>query len=251
MWSAMRSVGIRGFGARVGAFVFVFAGLIPHQVVRGSADEFGLPLRRLDGIDSWFGVGALPSATLQSTFSLVGPDRTVIDWLSILVYVSWLPVGIFVMWFIVRARWDLYWSFAWSWFAVWYLSLVGFVLLPVEPPWMVPGLEVERTLAERMTEILNVDPNQVAAFPSLHVGMPAALAFQARVSGMRRLAAALFVFSVATAFAVVHLGEHYAIDTIAGVAIAWYAVRLTTGIRRRAQVREQLADVDGEPRLAA
>lgn len=258
MWSAVRSVGARGFLLRVGAFVFLFVALTPQTAIRASADDFGFPLWQLDGVDAWFGGGTLPSATLQSHFGELGPGRSLVDWLSILVYVSWLPSGIFVMWYVVRVRWDQYWSFAGSWFAVWYLSLVGFILLPAEPPWMIAGLGVERTLAEHITELVNVDPNQVAAFPSLHVAMPATLAFQSAASKMRWMSRALFLFSVVTALAVVQLGEHYVIDTLAGFALAWVAVGVSARLRSLAgasvghsePVDEQRESVD-EQRLAA
>ncbi len=236
---AIRRPRVRGIAIRVVALLYVVIGLVPQTMLRAQADDVGFPRWRLDQADSLLGLGALPSEALQGMLSEVGTGRTPGDWLAIVVYVAWLPVGLFTMWYVIRGRWQHYRSFALTWYGIWYLGLIGFVLIPVEPPWMLP--EVERTLSDRVTGFVNVDPNQVAAFPSLHVGLPAALALQARAVGMRRWSQALLVFTGLTAFSVVHLGEHYVIDTLGGLALAWLVVRLSTALTRRAPSAEQEA----------
>ena len=216
------------------AFVVLVVGVLPQNAIRGIADDLGLPRIPLAGVDSLFGGGVLPSAGLQQLLSAVGPTRTPTDWLTVAVYTLWMPLSLLTMYYVVRFRWNHYKQFAWSWFLVWYLGLIGFTFLPVEPPWMLAG--IERVLSDNVTAFVDVDPNQVAAFPSLHVGIPAMLAFQARASGMPRLSRALFTFAVLTAFSVVHLGEHYVIDAIAGFAVAWVAVRLSACITRPADL---------------
>ena len=210
----------------------VYFGLMPLSVLRAHADDVGFPHWSLDRFDAIFGAGSVPSVVLQGALSQVGSGRSLVDWLAIAVYLAWLPVGLVTMWWIVRRHWNLFPGFAWSWFGIWYLGLIAFVLLPVEPPWMLDG--IERTLSDRVTGFVNLDPNQFAAFPSLHVGIPATLAFQARTAGIHWLSRALFVFAGLTAFSVVHLGEHYVIDKLGGLALAWLVVRLVSRLRRPA-----------------
>jgi membrane-associated phospholipid phosphatase len=66
---------------------------------------------------------------------------------------------------------------------------------------------------------------QVSAFASLHVGVTAVLLLMARYYGLRRVSAALTVFLVGTIIATVYLGWHFAVDDVAGLAIAYLAVR--------------------------
>ena len=108
------------------------------------------------------------------------------------------------------------------------------------------------TVTEGIAGFVDVDPNTAAAFPSLHVGMPETLAFQARALGMRTLSRPLFVFSGLTAFAVVHLGEHYVLDVLAGVAVAWLTVRLAGRITKRGTGGVEIASaVESEPTTLA
>ena len=66
----------------------------------------------------------------------------------------------------------------------------------------------------------NIDPNPIAAMPSLHVAFPMyiALSFIELNRGPARWAALLYPLAVT--FSVVYLGHHYVIDCIAGVAYA-------------------------------
>jgi len=66
---------------------------------------------------------------------------------------------------------------------------------------------------------------QVSAFASLHVGVSAVLLLMARYYGLRRVSVALTVYVVATVVATVYLGWHFAVDDVAGLVIAYLAVR--------------------------
>lgn len=236
--------------ARALALATITIGLAPSQAIRAVADNTWLPHWRLDAIDSLFGFGMLPSEGLQRLLSQEGVGHTPVDQFAIFVYLAWLPVCWAVMAVIIGIRWRHYRSFAYSWFGVWYLGLLGFVLFPTEPPWVLP--EVQRTVIEGIAGFVDVDPNTAAAFPSLHVGMPATIAFQARALGMRTLSRPLFVFTGLTAFAVVHLGEHYVLDALAGVAVAWLTVRLAGRITKRVTGGVEIAsDIKAEPATLA
>jgi membrane-associated phospholipid phosphatase len=53
------------------------------------------------------------------------------------------------------------------------------------------------------------------------------IALRARASGMSRLSAAYGLFTALTAFAVVYLGEHFVLDAIAGIVLAWFVVKVS------------------------
>jgi hypothetical protein len=65
---------------------------------------------------------------------------------------------------------------------------------------------------------------KVSAFASLHVGVSAVLLLMARYYGLRRVTVAMTVYVPATVIATVYLGWHFAVDDVAGLAIAYLAV---------------------------
>ncbi len=65
-----------------------------------------------------------------------------------------------------------------------------------------------------------LNPNPVAAFPSLHAAFPFLGFLAVREVFSRRAAWAVLAWCVAVWFSVVYLGEHYVVDVIAGVALA-------------------------------
>jgi hypothetical protein len=67
---------------------------------------------------------------------------------------------------------------------------------------------------------------QISAFASLHCALTFLIFLMARFYGLRVLSWAVGVFLVGTLLATVYLGWHFAVDDIAGLAIAWVAVQL-------------------------
>lgn len=67
---------------------------------------------------------------------------------------------------------------------------------------------------------------QVSAFASLHVAVTTLMLLMARYYGLRRTTRALAVFLVGTVVATVYLGWHFAVDDVAGLAIAVVGVLL-------------------------
>jgi hypothetical protein len=66
---------------------------------------------------------------------------------------------------------------------------------------------------------------KVSAFASLHVGVSAVLLLMARYYGLRRVTVAMTAYVAATVVATVYLGWHFAVDDVAGLMIAYLAVR--------------------------
>jgi len=77
---------------------------------------------------------------------------------------------------------------------------------------------------------------QVSAFASLHVAVTSVILGLAWWHRLRRTTVVLAVFLVGTIVATVYLGWHFAVDDVAGLAIAalaWLLGPLTVGVRRR------------------
>jgi len=67
---------------------------------------------------------------------------------------------------------------------------------------------------------------QISAFASLHCALTCLIWLMARYYGLRVLSWVAFAFLCVTVVATVYLGWHFAVDDIAGIAIAWVAVQL-------------------------
>jgi membrane-associated phospholipid phosphatase len=79
----------------------------------------------------------------------------------------------------------------------------------------------------------HLNPNQFAAFPSLHAAFPALAAVYAW-SRFRPLAIGLVLWTAAVLVSIVYLGEHYVIDALDGFAyVAVAAITVETFTRWR------------------
>jgi hypothetical protein len=67
---------------------------------------------------------------------------------------------------------------------------------------------------------------QISAFASLHCALACLIFLMARYYGLRRLSWAAGIFLLGTLLATVYLGWHFAVDDVAGLAIAWVSVQL-------------------------
>jgi hypothetical protein len=117
------------------------------------------------------------------------------------------------------------------------MGLVGFTLLPMAPPRMLPGFV--DTLASTSgagwwggdasaPRGLGALTNQLAAMPSLHVGWAVWVAWVVVTLSTRRLVRVLAVaYPVGTTLVVVATANHYLLDAVAGAAVVWVAIRLS------------------------
>jgi membrane-associated phospholipid phosphatase len=119
-------------------------------------------------------------------------------------------------------------------------ALVVFMLAPTAPPWYAAEHGMIHGLRHVMTQVLPVhwslvygslDPNPVAALPSLHSALPF-LGYLALRTVRPRLAWLALAWSGLVWVSVVYLGEHYVVDVVTGVglaSLAWGAVALASG----------------------
>lgn len=171
------------------------------------------------------------------------------------VYVSFvflLPLSLaFALVFAPNLRGGLFFATALA--INWTLGAISYLLLPARGPiYYVPqdfadlphshaAYLQERLLVERREFLADPQAAEVgqniAAFASLHCSLLFTAAFAAHLLGLNRmLRIALWVLFVVSAISTVHLGWHYVIDDIAGIAIALLALGIAcymTGFQGR------------------
>lgn len=97
-----------------------------------------------------------------------------------------------------------------------------FALLPTMPPWMADG--TPRLITQSAGSVTSFDTNPTAAFPSLHVAVPTVMAIWYCRHEQRwcKVLGALLLLRAALVFwAVVYTGEHYVLDGLGGISLAW------------------------------
>ncbi len=189
-------------------------------------------------IDRVLGLGELPGVRLQRRLArpgaLNGPEQMLVwcHWLWFLI-----PHGT-AAWFLVR-RPERFTRAALHTYAVFDLGLIGYWALPTAPPWYAAAQGRAPKLRRMMVEHGEtfwkerwgalyglLAGNPLAAMPSLHfatsVMAARLLAEEGRTPGVVG-----WTYAGALGFALVYLGEHYAVDLLAGLA-------LTEGVRRGA-----------------
>ena len=239
----------RTFIADWGPFLILF---FAYEAMRGFASKTGFAPHDLSGLERWVFGGTLPTVTLQHAF--YRPDVLgVQDIVAMFFYFMHFPLPIvvgFVFW--VRSR-EHYRRFVAALLLMAMLSFVTYLFWPSAPPWWqfraatTGGEEmVHKILNETVDKIWgknyfvsplysHLNPNQFAAFPSLHAAFPTLAAVYAW-SRYRVLAIALIAWTAAVALSIVYLGEHYVVDILDGllyVAVATIIVEAVTRWRAR------------------
>ncbi len=237
------------FIADWGPFVLLF---FAYEAMRGFASKTGFAPHDLSGLEQAVFAGTLPTRTLQHAFyhvETVSPQ----DVIAMFFYFMHFPLPIlvgFVFW--LRSR-EHYQRFIAALLLMAFLAFVTYLFWPSAPPWyqfqegQVSGpLVVHKILNETVDKFWganyfvsplysHLNPNQFAAFPSLHAAFPALAAVFAW-SRYRALAIGLIFWTTAVLLSIVYLGEHYVVDALDGflyVAVATVLVEAFVRWRRR------------------
>lgn len=240
-----------------------FIGLfLAYELMRGYADNLGRVIHAADVLDlerALFG-GLLPTQVLQEALHpAAGTDPWAI--VSTILYFLHFPLPLavgFLLW--VRRR-RAYYDFMAALILLSMAAFVTYLFFPVAPPWwaadkgLIPGPDGAPAITYLKAQgfadlarmfgfegrylysyaIYEVNPNAVAAFPSLHAAYPfLAFLFARRLFG--RAGWLLLGYAAAVWFAIVYLADHYVIDVLGGVAyaaVAYFAIVHAPGWFRR------------------
>jgi membrane-associated phospholipid phosphatase len=223
-------------------------GLIPAQ--------FGYVIALEEGA---FG-GTAPTVWLQE--HLYSAGRTgLLEVLTILVYISYFAAPHVMALAVWRLDPDRFKPYVAAVLLMFYSGLALAFLVPTAPPWMA-GLEGHLPHVSRIFRELTMigyeegyrlaGPNDVAAMPSIHMGITVIVAMMAW--RLRPIAgAAGWLYAAAMAFSLVYLGEHYVMDLAAGslfAVVSWRVAFALAGGERREPTRAS-GDEAPEPVPAA
>ncbi len=229
----------------VAAYVGVW---LAFNILRASADDTAWAnqvLAVVPRFERWLAGGRLPSEVLQEAF--YEPGRIdLYDYGWTIVYLSFFVVPHLVALLLLWRSRTLFWHYAFATAMLFSLAMVGFFIIPTSPPWLVTEVAPSGNFADmrRITEAMlirmdlpvrlfnhaelgtqrasefRLEPNPIAAMPSIHFAATALVALSARRAGALLFGAAV-VYLGLMSIALVYLGEHYVIDLVVGGGLAW------------------------------
>lgn len=221
--------------------------LISYDYLRGFADDLGPRVHVFEQVRADTALfGVVPSAGLQALFFTTVPHWYDVAATAIYFVHFVLPLGFAtVLWLRRRAEFG---RFVAALTLLSYGAWVTYAAFPAAPPWLASqwgDIHGVTRILDRMLVYMPVrfdlptiyhdlDPNAVAAIPSLHAAYPMlVLLFAVRVFGRRGLL--LLPYVLAAWLAAVYLGEHYVIDLLLGAAYALVAFTVAPRILARVE----------------
>ena len=189
--------------------------------------------------DRALGLGELPTVRLQRALARVGPEGAewrALDKVLVWAHWSWFAVPHTALLYVLLRRPERFPRAAVMTYAVFNVGAGIYWLLPTAPPWYAAEVADERGAAPLAVRRMMVEygehfwrdgwgslysvfgGNPLAAMPSLHFATSVMAALL--LAEVSAVAGALgFGYAATLGFALVYLGEHYAVDLIAGVAL--------------------------------
>jgi hypothetical protein len=242
--------------------------LLAYELMRGLADNVGFPVHIADMVtaERLISFGQVPTELLQSALHpATGVD--VIAEVATVVYMLHFALPLvtgFVLWVGRRAH---YYDFVAALIILSLSAFVTFVIMPAAPPWYAaqagmlngpngaPAISYLKpgafnTLASALGfsgdyiytyAFYGVNPNGVAAWPSLHVGYPF-LTFLVLRRSFGRIGWLAFAYMLLVAFSVMYTGDHWLIDCIGGVAYAYVSYYVVTHAAAAQALLARVAD---------
>jgi membrane-associated phospholipid phosphatase len=211
-----------------------------YEAMRGFAAKTGFPPHDLSGIERPLFGGTLPTLFLQQHFYDVHSVEPQ-DAVALVLYFMHFPLPIvvgFIFW--TRSR-EHYWRFVSALLLMSFLAFLTYLVFPSTPPRLQFPHSVHWVTDETVKKLFNnyyispvyshLNPNQYAAFPSLHAAFPLVSALYAW-NRYRALSVGLAIWTAGVWIAIVYLGEHYFVDALAGLvyaAVAAVVVELVAG----------------------
>ncbi|OGY23871.1 MAG: hypothetical protein A2172_05040 [Candidatus Woykebacteria bacterium RBG_13_40_15] len=212
--------------------------LLGYEMLRGLADNFfSVHTSLLVTWEKLLFFGHIPTEFLQHVFYKAG-QIGFIDIFATLMYFVHFPLPLAIAFFLWLKNRREYLLFVISFVILSFAGFITYLLFPAAPPWyasdhgLIHVTKITNLVVEKLGWSWNLsfyythlNPNQVAAIPSLHAAFPTL-----SLLSLRHYSKRLFWFFLAYPllvwFSIVYLGEHYVVDIIAGVlyAVAAYYV---------------------------
>lgn len=207
--------------------------ILGYELLRGFADTTGFRVHVAGIVNLERSIfGFIPSVELQRSFFDPNHIRfydigaVIIDFLH-------FPLPLIIAFYLWLKDRKAYWQFIVALLTLSFAGFITYILFPAAPPWYASQraglIEVYKVVDFVVAQIgwrwdfsyvyNNLNPNQVAAMPSLHSAYPW-LSFLALRAYNKKIAWFFLPYPVLVWISVVYLGEHYIIDVIAGVFYA-------------------------------
>lgn len=180
--------------------------------------------------------GQIPSVTLQHWLDH-GLSGQILGYGATFAYVAHFAVPLIfgvIAWLVARPVYGLY---VVSLLAMSFAAFIVFLLLPTTPPWLAADYHfispIDRIILSHLPPSVSpyyshLNPDEFAAFPSMHAAFPFLALLAARRIG-NWIAIPVAVWTLIVWFSIVYLGEHYVIDLLAGAALTQTLRRLAPG----------------------
>lgn len=178
-------------------------------------------------LERWLTAGRLPEVALQQALDR-GALGALLDRVTAAVDLLHFPAIVAVAFLVWMHGRRAFLGYSIALYATAFIAFAVFILAPTAPPWYAEEHGWIQGLQHVMTQVMPVrwsgfyqslDPNPVAAVPSLHSAFPF-LGFLVLRSLRSPVAGPMLAWSVLVWFSVVYLGEHYVLDVVAGVILA-------------------------------
>jgi hypothetical protein len=207
--------------------------LISYESLRGFAPMITgrVHFTEMINFDKWLGSGQLPTVVLQNIWY-----NGTLEWFDYYFYFVYMlhflsPFLLAIA--IWKYRPSQYWQYVGALLALSYAGFITYVIFPAAPPWMASEMHLIPHITKLSTEIWwgwgvhniptlysHMNPNPVAAVPSLHCAYPTlALFFVHKLFG-RKASLPFLIYPASVWIGVIYLGEHYVFDVILGVLYA-------------------------------
>ncbi|HEY1420353.1 MAG TPA: phosphatase PAP2 family protein [Candidatus Dormibacteraeota bacterium] len=218
---------------------------LAYEAMRGFASKTGFAPHDLSGLERAVFGGQIPTLILQHAFYRPG----VVSWQDVVAmffYFMHFPLPIVVGFIFWYNRREHYWRFIAALLLMCFAAFATYLFFPSAPPWYQFPHDVVKINNQTVAALWknqyyvsaiyqSFNPNQFAAFPSLHAAFPTLAAVYAW-NRYRWLSVGLILWSVCVLISIVYLGEHYVVDALAGLV---YVASATIIVEAVADWRER------------
>ncbi len=235
-------------------FVFLF---LSYEYLRGLAPKLGMGVHIFPMIHvDQFLVGGVLTANLQKLLYTPGTLHIYDYFFSILYMMHFISLLVFAFFLWLKKRHEFK-RFVITTIALAYAGFLTYVLYPAMPPWMASAQgfipHVANVASDTFASFVQtvhipsvyqfMDPNPVAAMPSLHAAFPM-LVYLFMVDIFGKKARPFIIYPMLVWVAIIYTGNHYILDTIVGILYAYaafYGVKYFYSRRaRKEEQQEQL-----------
>lgn len=193
--------------------------------------------------DRWL-FGVLPTAWLQS--HLYHGSLHWFDFGLYFLYMMHFVAPLLLAVFIWRFKPKYYWRYVVSLLILSYLGFLTYIAFPAAPPWLASDQGVLKPpiihISFQVWQALGItdvshyykqlNPNLVAAMPSLHSAYPLLFALIIRKIWGNKWFLVCLIYPVLIWFGVIYLGEHYVADVLLGIIYALISFAIAPTILR-------------------